>query len=570
MNATDTDQIVMTDKNTTPDTYPSHPTQKMPPQKTPRASAELKLPWRGLGVWNVYFILKFALAYFSYLNLDVLWNALLLVFLLIPIPYRWLSALRGLAAVAAGAALAYSESWLPPIASLTTNAAAVKGFSLNYVIDFVLDFINWQMVGWAALIFCLWYLLRNCVRITFITICYFAVMVTMPYLDAFFAPAAREAAAGGTETAEGGPAGAAADSKTIEEWYQAFLNYEKERRAELPQGLPDKDTPFDILLLNICSLSNDDLIASQLDKHPVLEKFNIRFDRFNSATSYSGPAAIRLLTGACGQPSHQGIYGERRPECEILNRLGTIGYRQHMMFDHSGEYDSFLPTLRNETGLTADLESLGKNLAVRYMGFDDEELTDTLALLRYWQRTLQRAKDKRTVTFMNLIALHDGNRLPRHGRAEPFKPRAQKLLDDLQTFLRELERSGRKVMVVVVPEHGAAVRGDKIQAPRLRDIPSLRITEVPTMVKFVGPQGLPDAPIHVTGPTSYLAMTTLIGRTLETNFFSKKGGATPLESLVKDLPETNPVSENGQAKVLEYKGQEYLKQKDGDWKPYAK
>ena len=323
MNATDTDQIVMTDKNTTPDTPPSHPTQKMPPQKTPRAAAELKLPWRGLGVWNVYFILKFALAYFSYLNLDVLWNALLLVFLLIPIPYRWLSALRGLAAVAAGAALAYSESWLPPIASLTTNAAAVQGFSLNYVIDFALDFINWQMVGWAALIFCLWYLLRNCVRITFITICYFAVMVTMPYLDAFFAPAAREAAAGGTETAEGGPAGAAADSKTIEEWYQAFLNYEKERRAELPQGLPDKDTPFDILLLNICSLSNDDLVASQLDKHPVLEKFNIRFDRFNSATSYSGPAAIRLLTGACGQPSHQGIYGERRPECEILNRLAS-------------------------------------------------------------------------------------------------------------------------------------------------------------------------------------------------------------------------------------------------------
>lgn len=84
-----------------------------------------------------------------------------------------------------------------------------------------------------------------------------------------------------------------------------------------PKGFPDKDTPFDILLLNICSLSNDDLVASQLDKHPVLEKFNIRFDRFNSATSYSGPAAIRLLTGACGQPSHQGIYGERVPNAKF-------------------------------------------------------------------------------------------------------------------------------------------------------------------------------------------------------------------------------------------------------------
>ena len=238
MNATDTDQIVMTDNNTTPDTQPSPPTQK-----TPRASAELKLPWRGLGVWNVYFILKFALAYFSYLNLDVLWNALLLVFLLIPIPYRWLNALRGLAAVAAGAALAYSESWLPPIASLTTNAAAVKGFSLNYVIDFVLDFINWQMVGWAALIFCLWYLLRNCVRITFITICYFAVMVTMPYLDAFFAPAAREAAAGGTETAEGGPAQLPIP-RPLKSGIRRSSTTKRSAALNCPKGFPIKTRPL--------------------------------------------------------------------------------------------------------------------------------------------------------------------------------------------------------------------------------------------------------------------------------------------------------------------------------------
>ena len=120
MNATDTDQIVMTDKNTTPDTPPSPPTQK-----TPRAAAELKLPWRGLGVWNVYFILKFALAYFSYLNLDVLWNALLLVFLLIPIPYRWLSALRGLAAVAACSVYppgAFSPPLRPVLRSPTAKA----------------------------------------------------------------------------------------------------------------------------------------------------------------------------------------------------------------------------------------------------------------------------------------------------------------------------------------------------------------------------------------------------------------------------------------------------------------
>ena len=52
------------------------------------------------------------------------------------------------------------------------------------------------------------------------------------------------------------------------------------------------------------------------------------------------------------------------------------------------------------------------------------------------------------------------------------------------------------------------------------------------MVKFVGLQGLPDAPIHVTGPTRLSCNDHLDRTHLETNFFSKKGGATPLESLL--------------------------------------
>lgn len=173
------------------------------------------------------------------------------------------------------------------------------------------------------------------------------------------------------------------------------------------------------------------------------------------------------------------------------------------------------------------------------------------------------------MTLMNFIALHDGNRLPGRGRSEPFKPRAKRMFDDLNTFMNELERSGRKVMLVIVPEHGAAVRGDKIQAPRLRDIPNLRITQVPVMVKFFGLKGLPTEAIHVTGNTSYLALTSLIGKTLETDYFGKQGGSVPLEDLVKDLPQTNPVSENGQAQVLKYKDRQYVRMNGGEWKPYG-
>lgn len=524
----------------------------------------------GLGVWNVYFIIAFALAAFGYIELNLLGNALLMAWLLLPVGPKWLLILRGTLGVAAAAVLLYSESWLPGVDSILANKGGIAGFSLLYMAEFALDFINVKMVGWGLLVFLGYFLVRRYVRVTFFTIVYFLGAVTMPWVQSILperAPVVTADAGGQTNEAAAPAKTGKADAKAVGEWYDAFLAYEHDRRARFPNGLSEKDTPFDILLLSICSVSNDDLAVSQLDQHPLFKEFNIRFDSFNAATAYSGPALLRLLNGACGQPSHSELYGERRPECEIMTRLGTLGYSQRLLMDHSGEYDNFLQSMRDKAGVTATLDNA--KYPTRYMGFDDEEIADSLAVLRHWQRTQVKSKAGRTATLINFIALHDGNRLPGRGRAEPFKPRAQEMFDNIRTFLRELERSGRKTMVVIVPEHGAAVRGDKIQVPRLRDIPTMRISRVPVMVKFVGLKGMPNEPIHVTGNTSYLALTSLIGKTLETDYFSKDGGTVPLEQLVHDLPQTNPVSENGTVQTLEYQGREYFRQNGGEWKPYG-
>lgn len=524
----------------------------------------------GLGVWNVYFIIAFALAAFGYIELNLLGNALLMAWLLLPVGPKWLRILRGTLGVAAAAVLLYSESWLPGVDSILANKGGIAGFSLLYMAEFALDFINVKMVGWGLLVFLGYFLVRRYVRVTFFTIVYFLGAVTMPWVQSILperAPVVTADAGGQTNEAAAPAKTGKADAKAVGEWYDAFLAYEHDRRARFPNGLSEKDTPFDILLLSICSVSNDDLAVSQLDQHPLFKEFNIRFDSFNAATAYSGPALLRLLNGACGQPSHSELYGERRPECEIMTRLGTLGYSQRLLMDHSGEYDNFLQSMRDKAGVTATLDNA--KYPTRYMGFDDEEIADSLAVLRHWQRTQVKSKAGRTATLINFIALHDGNRLPGRGRAEPFKPRAQEMFDNIRTFLHELERSGRKTMVVIVPEHGAAVRGDKIQVPRLRDIPTMRISRVPVMVKFVGLKGMPNEPIHVTGNTSYLALTSLIGKTLETDYFSKDGGTVPLEQLVHDLPQTNPVSENGTVQTLEYQGREYFRQNGGEWKPYG-
>lgn len=524
----------------------------------------------GLGIWNVFFVIAFGLAAFGYIELNLLGNALLMAWLLLPVGPKWLRIVRGALGFAAAAVLLYSESWLPGLDSMLANKGGIAGFSLLYMAEFALDFINVKMLGWCLLAFLGYFLVRRYVRVTFFTIVYFFCAVAMPWVQAILPDRSPVVTADGSVQAvesASAPKAGYADAKTVGEWYGAFLDYEKDRRARFPNGLSEKDTPFDILLLSICSLSNDDLAASELDQHPLFKEFNVRFDSFNSATGYSGPALLRLLNGACGQPSHSDLYGERRPECELMSRLSTLGYSQRLLMDHSGEYDNFLQAIRDKGGVTASLDKT--KFPVRYMGFDDEEISNSLSVLRHWQRTQVRSKAGRTATLINFIGLHDGNRLPGRGRAEPFKPRAQEMFDNIRTFLRELERSGRKTMVVIVPEHGAAVRGDKIQVPRLRDIPTMRITRVPVMVKFVGVKGLPKEPIHVTGNTSYLALSSLIGKTLETNYFSKKGGAVPLEELVHDLPQTNPVSENGTVQTLEYQGREYFRQNGGEWKPYG-
>ena len=144
-------------------------------------------PWRGLGTWNIFFIMEFALAAFGYIELNILANALLIAVLLCPLR-GVLHAVRETAAFAAAVALLYSESWLPGIDSFLSNRQAVAGFSTSYILEFALDFINPQMIGWGALIVALYYLVRNYVRVSFFTIGYFLVTVLTPYWEAWQTP----------------------------------------------------------------------------------------------------------------------------------------------------------------------------------------------------------------------------------------------------------------------------------------------------------------------------------------------------------------------------------------------
>ena len=116
-------------------------------KKTTAAPLPLWQYWRGLGGWNFYFLVKFALLWAGYLNFHPMLNLVFLAFLLVPIPREKLHRIRHWIAIPLGFALFWHDTWLPGPESIFSQGSQIAGFSASYIWDLIVRFINWSMVG---------------------------------------------------------------------------------------------------------------------------------------------------------------------------------------------------------------------------------------------------------------------------------------------------------------------------------------------------------------------------------------------------------------------------------------
>lgn len=500
-----------------------------------------------------------------------------MAFLLMPIPSQRLHRWRHYLAIPIGIALFYHDTWLPGINSILSQGSQLAGFSAQYLLELIGRFINWQMIGAAFVLFIAYLFVAQWVRVTVFTV---AALVWLNIVNiagpaVSLLPATSTAAAGGANTpATSAPAAgdaAPADSlpptsANLTAYLNQFYEREKGRTTAFPASLPADAQPFDLLVINICSLAWADMDAVNLQNHPLWSKMDIMFDNFNSATAYSGPAAIRLLRASCGQLSHRDLYQPVNQQCYLFDNLAKLGFKEQLMLDHSGVFGNFLKELREQGDMQAPLMSqagIGNELT----SFDGEPIYNDLELLTRWLDQQQKGGDGRTATFFNVIPLHDGNRFVGSNKSADYPPRAQKLFDQLNTFLDQLEKSGRKVVVVIVPEHGAALVGDKMQMSGLRDIPSPNITHTPVGIKLVGMKAPHQgSPLQIKTPSSYLALSELVSRLVDGKVFSEP--SVDWQALTQGLPQTPVISENDNAIVMLYQGKPYIRLNGGDWVPY--
>lgn len=555
----------------------------MTTQATPDRPSVSK--WHGLGHWNFYFIAKLLLFWFGYINFDPFYNAVFAAALLLPMGRGWVNRLRHLVAIPFAIALLYHDTWFPPFNRLLAQPE-IFNFSTDYLIELLGRFVNWHLVAAGFLTWVVYLFIYQLIRLTTFSVTALGYLllssvITMPawfwqnfpfntpgtVMAANTAPTRTDQT---TTTQPAAPATAPSkpDNALLNKTLDEFFSNERNRRVSFPEQ--NNAPAFDILFINICSLSWSDLDESRLINHPLFRNMDIIFDNFNAATAYSGPAVLRLLRASCGQTPHSELYKPVDQQCYLFENLRKLGFTGESALNHNGEFQGFLDEVKQD-GQFPD-PYIPKDKRPFLTGFDGSPIWNDLNTLESWWSQRLQSGDERKALFYNTITLHDGNREPTAdggGKPAPFDTRAQQLLDELDTFITELSRSGRRVLLVMIPEHGAGLKADKMQISGMREIPTRDITHIPVGVRLIGTKETrPPEPIHISAPSSYLALSELVSRIIRADVF--EAPFIDWQTLISDLPTTTPVSENEGSVVMDYNNTPYVRIGDRNWLEYPR
>ncbi|CAH1530088.1 putative Cellulose biosynthesis protein BcsG [Vibrio jasicida] len=524
----------------------------------------------GLGWWNIYFIAKVALFLQGTIDFHPLENFALLLFILLPVPIKTLNVLRHVIAVIIAAWLLHYDSFLPPLERLWAQAGQLMQFEFSYLVELMGRFISIQALLGLFALCAAYFILSKFLRVSvFVVIAMIYVSIPKTPQSSVTVETTQPALPATTEAAETAqPQVTEINDESLNSMTADFFAKEASRRVSFS---PDsaQDAPFDLLFLSICSVAWDDIEIAGLADHPLFKEFDVMFDNFSAATSYSGPAVVRLLRASCGQQEHSKLFEPAPKQCYLFDNLKDLGFKENLLMNHNGVFDSFLELIKKDGDLKTNLMSQ-EGFKPYQKSFDGSSIfRDKQVLDDWWQQRI-KSDDEKVVALYNTISLHDGNRIINANSTTSmvsYKKRLKNLLDDLYSFFQELKASKRNIVVALVPEHGAGMRGDRMQISGMREIPAPTIVHTPVGIKVFG-EGIQRQgnTKHVKAPSSYLALSQLVSNILEQNIYDKES-FNPSE-LAGNLPETRVVAQNSGSTVIEVNGKYYVSLDGTSWIEY--
>jgi cellulose synthase operon protein YhjU len=514
-----------------------------------------------MGLWSGYFLAKLVLYAFGYLDFNPWLNLALAIFTALPPQNARQRLAKNLIAVPLGVVLLYHDSWLPPIGRALAQAQTLSTFTASYLLELAGRLVSWRLLLGLAAMLAIYSLARRKLRMS--TFAFLGILAVALAPHAQFWAAAAPARVAAAAVAGAPDENVSLEPAALDARLARFYAEQKEVRIRFTRPAAD-DPAFDILILHVCSLSWDDLKTLKLAPDTFFGRFDVLLTNFNSGASYSGPAAIRLLRGSCGQTPEARLYDPAADGCVVMDGLQQAGFEPHWVMNHDGHFGNFFGDVHDRGGLAAPLED-NSGATPAQQAFDGSTVYSDYSVLSRWWARRQANRAPRVALYYNTISLHDGNRVLGSGHPDSsYGARFARLSSDISRFLDEVRASGRHVVVLFIAEHGAALGGDRRQISGMREIPTAAIAHVPVAIALLNAARPAPAPQYKVGlPVSYLALNELLSRLIASNPFAR-----PVESLDSyggALPQADFVAENNGTTVMQVGTHYMMRSPDGAW-----
>ncbi len=480
-------------------------------------------------MWHCYFLLKIYFGLQGVVQLHAVANVALAALCYWPINHRVVARVRWILAIVLSIALLVYEEILPSIEQWSVVILRISEFSLVYWVELLnrlLSTSGAQILVGSALVLVI---VARRIRLE-PWVLLFLVAMSFSIHEVFHSHTNKQDVS-------------SMDFQDKPTHISKF--WQEQSGIEMPSiATPTEITP-DVALLHVCSLSWDDLREVGRSDSQFLDMFDLTLGQFNSATSYSGPAMLRLVNSGCGQSSHDQLFDINRSQCNLLQQLNQAGFETQVWLNHSGQFDHFLESLQARSPVRVQTSQDFPAIERSIRAFDGSELIDDEGILSHWWQE-HDSKGKPRFLYFNTISLHDGNRSISASSTKPiqYQVELQRLMHALGNLMERAKTSERGLLIVLIPEHGAALRPQGIELSGLRNTPWPTITHVPVGVRFVNKNHTNVVPTLIQIPTSYSSLSTLLSQVLSSN----DPGATLLSSALK-LPPIQWVADNGD-KVL--------------------
>jgi cellulose synthase operon protein YhjU len=514
-----------------------------------------------VGLWSAYFLAKLLLYALGYLGFNPWLNLGLAIFTALPARNPRERLAKNVIAVPLGVLLLYHESGLPPITQALADLENLSAFSASYLWELAGRLVSLKLLLEIAALLALYLLVRRKLRMSTLVFLGILAVLVAPELRFLAVAAPQKTASAVPGVAPAG--GTDLDPGSLDARLARFYADQRQVRIRFAHPAPD-DRPFDILILHVCSLSWDDLRTLQLDPDTLFGHFDLLLTHFNSAASYSGPAAIRLLRGTCGQTPEARLYDPAGDGCLLLDGLQGVGFEPHWAMNHDGHFGNFFGDVRDRGGMSAPLEDLS-GAAQAQVAFDGTPVYSDYSVLSRWWARRQANHAARVVLYYNTISLHDGNRVLGAGRPDSsYGARLATFSTDIARFLELVRASHRNVIVVFIAEHGAALAGDRRQIQGLREIPTAAIAHVPVAIALLNAQrAAPATEYKLDAPASYPALNEMLSRFIAHNPFTQP--VASLDDYAGALPQADFVAENNGTTVIQAGTHYMMRSPDGAW-----